>query len=173
MISSKRRPSDHVESRSFVAEGQDEGDRALLLAGEMSGHMFFKERYFGYDDAIYASFRLLEILANSGRPLSALLADLPQSVSTPEIRVDCPDDQKVHHRGESDRIFQPTLRCRRRGRRPHPIRRRLGTDPRVQYPARVGAALRSTVRREAHRVSRHGGKQTGGAGRPVKRRDGG
>ena len=65
-----------------------------LLAGEMSGHMFFKERYFGYDDAIYASLRLLEILANSGKPLSCLLADLPKSVSTPEIRVDCPDEKK-------------------------------------------------------------------------------
>ena len=65
-----------------------------LLGGEMTGHMFFKERYFGFDDAIYASLRLLEILANSGRPLSTLLADLPASVSTPEIRVDCPDDKK-------------------------------------------------------------------------------
>ncbi|HXV48413.1 MAG TPA: phosphomannomutase/phosphoglucomutase [Candidatus Binatia bacterium] len=69
-------------------------ETAALLAGEMSGHMFFKERYFGYDDAIYASLRLLEILANSGRPLSELLADLPKSVSTPEIRVDCPDEKK-------------------------------------------------------------------------------
>jgi len=65
-----------------------------LLAGEMSGHMFFKERYFGYDDAIYASLRLLEIVAEAGRPLSTLLADLPKTVSTPEIRVDCPDDKK-------------------------------------------------------------------------------
>src|SRR2546430_4530709 len=65
-----------------------------LLAGEMSGHMFFKERYFGYDDAIYASLRLLEILAKSSQPLSGLLADLPESVSTPEIRVDCPDEKK-------------------------------------------------------------------------------
>jgi phosphomannomutase / phosphoglucomutase len=65
-----------------------------LLAGEMSGHMFFKERYFGYDDAIYASLRLLEILADSGKPLSSLLADLPPSVCTPEIRVDCPDERK-------------------------------------------------------------------------------
>jgi phosphomannomutase/phosphoglucomutase len=69
-------------------------ETGALLAGEMSGHMFFKERYFGYDDAIYASLRLLEILAKSGRPLSALLADLPKTVSTPEIRVDCPDDKK-------------------------------------------------------------------------------
>jgi len=69
-------------------------ETGALLAGEMTGHMFFKERYFGYDDAIYASLRLLEILANSGRPLSALLADLPKCVSTPELRVDCPDDRK-------------------------------------------------------------------------------
>jgi phosphomannomutase/phosphoglucomutase len=69
-------------------------ETGALLAGEMSGHMFFKERYFGYDDAIYASLRLLEILAKSGRPLSTLLADLPKSVSTPEIRVDCPDEKK-------------------------------------------------------------------------------
>ena len=65
-----------------------------LLAGEMSGHMFFKERYFGYDDAIYASLRLLEILAHSDRPLSTLLDDLPKCVSTPELRIDCPDDIK-------------------------------------------------------------------------------
>jgi phosphomannomutase / phosphoglucomutase len=69
-------------------------ETGALLAGEMSGHMFFKERYFGYDDAVYASLRLLEILANSGAPLSALLADLPKSVSTPELRVNCPDDRK-------------------------------------------------------------------------------
>ena len=65
-----------------------------LLAGEMSGHMFFKERYFGYDDAIYASLRLVEILADAGQPLSSLLADLPPSVSTPEIRLDCSDERK-------------------------------------------------------------------------------
>ncbi|MDP6558606.1 MAG: phosphomannomutase/phosphoglucomutase [Candidatus Binatia bacterium] len=65
-----------------------------LLAGEMSGHMFFADRYFGYDDAIYAALRLLELLAHSGRPLSTLLADLPETFSTPEIRVDCPDEKK-------------------------------------------------------------------------------
>jgi phosphomannomutase/phosphoglucomutase len=65
-----------------------------VLAGEMSGHMFFADRYFGYDDAIYASCRLIEILAKADRPLSALLADLPATAVTPEIRVDCPDDVK-------------------------------------------------------------------------------
>jgi phosphomannomutase/phosphoglucomutase len=64
------------------------------LAGEMSGHMFFADRYFGYDDAIYASCRLIEILAKAGQPLSALLADLPATSVTPEIRVDCPDEVK-------------------------------------------------------------------------------
>ncbi len=65
-----------------------------ILAGEMSGHMFFADRYFGYDDAIYASIRLLELLAQTTQPLSTLLADLPQIVATPEIRVDCPDEKK-------------------------------------------------------------------------------
>jgi len=64
------------------------------LAGEMSGHMFFADRYFGYDDALYAACRLMEIVAKSGKPLSAQLAGLPKMVSTPEIRVDCPDEVK-------------------------------------------------------------------------------
>ncbi len=64
------------------------------LAGEMSGHMFFADRYFGFDDAIYASMRILEIISREGRGLGAILADLPESHFTPEIRVDCPDDRK-------------------------------------------------------------------------------
>lgn len=64
------------------------------LAGEMSGHMFFADRYYGYDDAIYAACRLLEIVAKSGKPLSDQLNGLPKMVSTPELRVDCPDDLK-------------------------------------------------------------------------------
>lgn len=65
-----------------------------VLAGEMSGHMFFADRYFGYDDAIYASCRLVEILAKTGKPLSTLVADLPATSVTPEIRVDTPDSIK-------------------------------------------------------------------------------
>jgi phosphomannomutase/phosphoglucomutase len=64
------------------------------LAGEMSGHMFFADRYLGYDDALYAACRLIEIVAKSGKPLSAQLAGLPKLMSTPEIRVDCPDETK-------------------------------------------------------------------------------
>jgi phosphomannomutase / phosphoglucomutase len=64
------------------------------LAGEMSGHMFFADRYYGFDDALYAACRLIEIVARSGQPLSAQLAGLPQVLSTPELRVDCPDEKK-------------------------------------------------------------------------------
>jgi phosphomannomutase/phosphoglucomutase len=64
------------------------------LAGEMSGHIFFADRFYGFDDAAYAGARLIEILSGSDLPLSALLADIPQTHSTPEIRIDCPDDIK-------------------------------------------------------------------------------
>jgi len=64
------------------------------LAGEMSGHMFFKDRFFGYDDAIYAACRLVEILSKTDKPLSELLSDLPETFNTPEIRVEIPDDIK-------------------------------------------------------------------------------
>ena len=69
-------------------------ESGAALAGEMSGHMFFADRYYGFDDALYAACRLMEIVAQSGQPLSAQLADLPRTFSTPEIRVDCPDDIK-------------------------------------------------------------------------------
>jgi len=78
------------------------------LAGEMSGHMFFADRYHGYDDAIYAACRLMEIVSNSGRPLSTYLADLPRTVTTPEIRFDCPDEIKF----EVVRLAAAELRAR-------------------------------------------------------------
>jgi len=69
-------------------------ETGALFGGEMSGHMFFADRFFGFDDAIYASLRLLEILARDERPLSEFLADLPRTWSTPEIRIDCPEQLK-------------------------------------------------------------------------------
>src|SRR3954454_4809675 len=69
-------------------------ETGAALAGEMSGHMFFADRYYGFDDALYSACRLLEIVANSGHPLSAQLADMPKTVTTPEIRFDCPDELK-------------------------------------------------------------------------------
>ena len=91
-------------------------EESAVLAGEMSGHMFFADRYFGYDDAIYASCRLIEILAKRNQPLSALVADLPKTVVTPEIRVDMPDGVK----------FEVVQRIRARFERYLATKQRLG-----------------------------------------------
>lgn len=64
------------------------------LAGEMSGHIFFADRFYGHDDAAYVAARLLELLSHSAEPLSAWLDALPPSFTTPELRVDCPDELK-------------------------------------------------------------------------------
>jgi len=69
-------------------------EEGALLAGEMSGHLFFADRYFGYDDAVYAGARLLEILTRQGKSITELLADVPKMVNTPEIRLECPDEKK-------------------------------------------------------------------------------
>lgn len=69
-------------------------EMAAPLAGEMSGHMFFTEGFYGHDDALYAAARLLRIVADSGRRIDELLADVPPFVSTPEIRIDTDDDTK-------------------------------------------------------------------------------
>jgi phosphomannomutase/phosphoglucomutase len=65
-----------------------------VFTGEMSGHMFFADEYFGFDDAVYAAGRLLRILSNTDAPLSSLLADVPRYPITPEVRVACSDAHK-------------------------------------------------------------------------------
>ena len=69
-------------------------EEKAAIAGEMSGHIFFADRYFGYDDAIYASLRLIEIIVKSNKKLSELLSDVPKTFVTEEIRIDCPEDIK-------------------------------------------------------------------------------
>lgn len=64
------------------------------LGGEMSGHIFFAHKFFGHDDAIYAALKLIEIMDKNGKTVSELLEGLPKTFTTPEIRVDCPDDIK-------------------------------------------------------------------------------
>ncbi|MEW6001882.1 MAG: phosphomannomutase/phosphoglucomutase [Nitrospirota bacterium] len=83
-------------------------ETAALLAGEMSGHIFFSDRYLGYDDAIYTSLRIIEILSKNGKPYSMdrLLGDLPESVSTPEIRFDCSDDIKFKVVQRAKEVFR-------------------------------------------------------------------
>ena len=88
------------------------------LAGEMSGHMFFTEGFYGYDDALYGAARLLRIVADSGHTVRELLADVPPFVSTPEIRVDCDDSLKFalvqraveHFRARHDVIDEDGVR---------------------------------------------------------------
>lgn len=65
-----------------------------VLAGEMSGHIFFADRFYGFDDACYAGARVLEILSKTDKKLSELLSDLPETFSTPELRVDCDEEKK-------------------------------------------------------------------------------
>jgi phosphomannomutase/phosphoglucomutase len=69
-------------------------ETGAVLAGEFSGHIFIGDRYFGYDDAIYTTCRVVEIMKQHRKGVRDLLADLPETVATPEIRVDCPDDEK-------------------------------------------------------------------------------
>jgi phosphomannomutase/phosphoglucomutase len=70
-------------------------ETGAALAGEMSGHMFFANRWFGFDDAIYAGARLLELVSRQPRSLTELAAELPVAINTPEIRLDCADDIKA------------------------------------------------------------------------------
>lgn len=97
-------------------------ETGAAVGGEMSGHMFFADRFLGYDDAIYASCRLLEILARSKGGLLDLLDGLPTAFNTPEIRVDCPDALK----------FAVADRVRERLRRDHPVNDVDGV--RVSFP---------------------------------------
>jgi phosphomannomutase/phosphoglucomutase len=94
---------------SLIKEKMKE-ERAVL-GGEMSGHIFFADRYFGYDDAIYASCRLIELLSKTDKKLSQLLDDVPKTQITPEIRVDCPDDIK----------FKVVERVKEELKKDHPI----------------------------------------------------
>ncbi|MGD8593356.1 MAG: phosphomannomutase/phosphoglucomutase [Gammaproteobacteria bacterium] len=68
-------------------------ESGALLAGEMSGHIFFKERWYGFDDALYTAARLLEILSKDPRPATEIFAELPDSVNTPELKLDMPEGE--------------------------------------------------------------------------------
>ena len=81
-------------------------ETGALLAGEMSGHICFADNYYGFDDAIFAACRVLQIVAQSNTKVSEMLADLPETAYTPEIRIDCPDDQKFKIVRELTEIFR-------------------------------------------------------------------
>ncbi|HEY5086774.1 MAG TPA: phosphomannomutase/phosphoglucomutase [Gemmatimonadaceae bacterium] len=85
-------------------------DLRAPLAGEMSGHMYFDEGWYGFDDALYGAARLLKIVADSGKSVHELLADVPRFVSTPEIRVACPDDRKFRIVADAVKYFSAKYR---------------------------------------------------------------
>lgn len=93
-------PTGHSIIKEAMAE------RNALLAGEMSGHIFFRDRYFGYDDALYAALRFLETACRAPGPVSSLTAHLPETFTTPEIREDCPDNLKFAIVTEACRILR-------------------------------------------------------------------
>jgi len=76
------------------------------LAGEMSGHIFYQDRWFGFDSGVYTAARLLEILSNTDQTLSGILSDIPNAYSTPEIRVDCDDETKFDVVREATESFK-------------------------------------------------------------------
>lgn len=69
-------------------------EEGALLAGEMSGHIFFADRYYGFDDAVYTTARVCEILSRTSKSLGELIADVPKTFTTPELRVPCSDETK-------------------------------------------------------------------------------
>ncbi len=144
-------------------------ETGAVLAGEMSGHMFFgPPDYLGYDDAMYAAARLLKIVAGQGRPLSALRGALPQYVSTPEIRVDCAEDRKAAVVDAAARHFgarYPTVTIDGvRWRTPEGwgLIRASNTQPILvlRFEARTGAALQA-IRDEADAVLKAQGLAVG------------
>ena len=128
------------------------------IAGEMSGHMFFTEGFYGHDDALYGAARLLRILADAGRTVEQMLSDVPDFVSTPELRIDVPEELKFGLVEQAVKHFRVEARRDRRRRRARAVRRRLGTDPRVEHAAGDRRALRGD---DAGAPRRHPGEMEG------------
>ena len=157
------KPTMWMTGHSFIKRKMKES--GAVLAGEMSGHMFFgPPDYLGYDDALYAAARLLKITAGQPRPLSALRGALPQYVSTPEIRVDCPEQQKLAVVEAAARHFAQRYQTvtidgvRWRTADGWGLIRASNTQPILvlRFEARSAAGL-ETIRREAAQVLREQG----------------
>lgn len=88
----KGQPIMWVTGHSFIKEKA--AMEKAQFAGELSGHFFFIDNFYGHDDGAFTSLRLLEYLANQNKPLSEIVAALPQYISSPEIKLECPDNKK-------------------------------------------------------------------------------
>jgi len=93
-------PTGHAIIKTYMKKNN------ALLAGELSCHFFFADRYFGYDDGIYAMLRLFEIILNSGKSLQELISVFPKKFSSPEMRIECPDNKKKKVVEHAKKIFE-------------------------------------------------------------------
>ena len=125
-------------------------ETASPLAGEMSGHVFFADKWYGFDDALYAAVRLLGILARAPETLGQMRAGLPHTLTTPELRFDCADDRKFGRRrrgrGQAARRGRDGVRYRRRA---GPHRGWLVAAARLEHAGRAGRAGGIEQRRRA------------------------
>jgi phosphomannomutase / phosphoglucomutase len=141
------------------------------LAGEMSGHMFFADRYFGFDDALYSACRLIEIVANTGLPLSRQLDGLPKTVCTPELRLETTDEAKFDVVARVAAHFRQTRKIvdvdGARVIFPHG----WGLVPRLQHATRPRHALRSGDPGAARRLSPRSRRGVGARNRRPTRRN--
>ena len=141
-------------------------EEKAALAGEMSGHIFFADRCFGFDDAIYASARLLELLARSDVKLSAMLADLPKTFTPPRSgstpRTRSSSRSSTRSRASSAAKYPGDRHRRRAGG----LSEGLGPGPGLQHPGRPGPALRRRKPKPTWPRSR---RKSGGLERAIKK----
>jgi len=125
-----------------------------LLAGEMSGHIFFRHRYFGFDDGIYSAARLLELIARARRALSKIARRRsPRTFASPEIRFDFPEEKKFRAVELAKERLRKPRQDHRSGRGAGDRRRRMGPGARLEHATSAGAALGGDERGEAARDS--------------------
>jgi phosphomannomutase/phosphoglucomutase len=136
------------------------------LAGEMSGHMFFGGDWYGFDDALFAAARLLEIVSREEGGLARLLADLPRTFTTPEIRVDCPEEIKFSVVERAAKYFASRYRVNTIDGVRMAFPGRMGADPRLQHPTRARAPLRGHERGGAGVLPPRSERLARGPGRP-------
>ena len=154
------------------------------LAGEMSGHIFYKDGFYGHDDALYVAVRLLDILARGTATMTELKDAMPVACNTPEIRFDCPEERKFGAIAEVKAHLAAEGRPgRRHRRRAGQHRGRLVAGPRIEHPGcargpRRGRLARGPGAPEGHgaaaarpgRDRGAGGVLSGGRKPAVKRR---
>ena len=128
-------PTGHSRAKRLMREA------GILLGGEASSHFYFREDYFGFDDAIFGACLIAQLVSARGRPLSALMAGAggtgPALLTSPELRIPCDDAAEVPHRRGVRRALPDIAAGAGDRRGAHRVRRRLGAGARVEHRARA------------------------------------